>query len=180
MWYSWSSVKKSGDEPQARLFGQSDGMKPISRLIHCFPTLLDPTNIKANDSLHEIYPSATEIIALWKLYLKNVHPLVMIFFDWEIELIVLKASKNITSLTDGEQALVFAIFLIATMSLSEEHYFNLLHGKESQALAKFQRAVESSLLIADFVVTGECLVLQAFILYLACLIQTFPLASLKC
>ena len=180
MWYSWSGVKKPGNESQVPLTEQSHRMKARSRLLHCFPTLLDPTNIVATDALHETYPSATDMITLWKQYLKNVHPLVMIFFDWEIELIILRASKDLTCLTDGEQALVFAILLIATVSLSEEQCLDLLHEKRSQVLARFQRAVEGSLLVADFIVTSDRFVLQAFMLYLACLIQSLPFCSLKC
>jgi hypothetical protein len=176
MWYSWSGIKKPADELQA----PSNRMKPGSRHAHCFPTLLDPTNISATDALHEIKPSAADMIALWKQYLKNVHPLVMIFFDWEIELIILRASKDLTSLTDGEQALVFAVLLIATISLSDDQCLNLLHEKRAKTLARFQSAVEGALIVADFTVTSDRFVLQAFMLYLACLIRSLPLRSLKC
>jgi hypothetical protein len=133
----------------------------------------------ATDASHQVNPSPREITALWKQYLKNVHPLVMIFFDWEIELIIVRASKDLTSLAYGEKALVFSILLITTMSLSEEQCLDLLREKRSQALTTFQRAVEDSLLVADFLVTSDRFVLQAFILYLVCFLPSHSLRNLK-
>lgn len=174
MWYSFSGVKKPGSEPEAQIPEQNHRTKPRSRFLHGFPTLLDPKNIIASEVTYETCPSGTELIALWKQYLKNVHPLVMIFFDWEIESLVMRASKSMTSLTHGEQALVLAILLITTMSLSEEQCVDLLHEKRLQALARFQKATEDSLIIADFVATSDRLVLQALILYLVSFTRTKP------
>lgn len=66
-----------------------------------------------------VYPPAAEMTVLWKKSLRNVHPLVTIFFDWEIEIIMHRVAQDQTRLTRGEQALVFAVYFIATMSLSE-------------------------------------------------------------
>ena len=166
MWYSWSGVKKPEEEPQGSSSEQTNGAKPKSKAVHCFSALLDPTYTPMSDSLHVVHPPATEMTALWKQYLKNVHPMVMIFFDWEIGVIIHKASQDPTKLTQGEQALVFAIYFIATLSLSEEECVDLLHDKRPQLLDRFQRAVEGSLLIAELVVTSDRFVLQAFMLYL--------------
>lgn len=177
MWYSWSGAKKPGDDPHAPQPEQSCRMKPRSRLLYYFPTLLDQVNTTATDAFHKTYPSATDMIALWKQFLKNIHPLVMLFFDWEIELIIVRVSKHPTSLTQGEQALVFSILFITTMSLSEEQCLSLLHEKRSQALARFQGVVEDCLIAADFVVTSDRFVLQAFMLYLACFYLKLTIAQ---
>jgi len=166
MWYSWSGVKKPGEQPQASSPEQANKANTKSKALHSFSALLDPTFTPDGVSLHSIYPPARETIALWKQYLKNVHPLVMIFFDWEIEVIIHKAAHNPTGLTREEQALVLAINFIATLSLSEEECLDMLHDKRSHLLDKFQKAVEDSLLIAELAVTSDRLVLQAFILYL--------------
>ena len=171
MWYSWSGVNKPEEEPHGSPPERTNGAKPKSKALHCFSALLDPTIYPNIKSLHAVYPSATETIALWKYYLKNVHPLIMIFFDWEIEIIIHKASQDPARLTQGEQALVLGIYFIATLSLSEEECVNLLHDKRSQLLDRFQRAVEDSLLIAEFIITSDRFVLQAFMLYLVGLLS---------
>lgn len=90
----------------------------------------------------------------------------MIFFYWEIEVIIHKAAQDPTRLTHEEQALVLAIYFIATLSLSEEECLDLLHDRRYPLLDKFQKAVEDALLLAELVVTSDQLVLQAFMLYL--------------
>lgn len=177
MWYSWNGIKKPEEEPPSSSPGRINGAKSKSRTLHCSSALLDPTSVPDSDSLHTVYPAATEMITLWKQYLKNVHALVTIFFDWEIEIIIRKASQNPTGLTLGEQALVFAVCFIATLSLSEEDCVDLLHEKRAQLLERFQGAVEDSLLIAELVVTSDRLVLQAFLLYLVGLISKTYLAQ---
>lgn len=167
MWFSWSEVNKPQEGPQVPAEQEGYRAKPKPGSICCFPALLDPTNI-VNSSLHQMYPPAPAMTALWKIYLKNVHPLVALFFDWEVEAIINKALHHPTRMAYGEQALVFAIFFIATLSLSEEQCNHLLHDKRSQLLGKFQRAVEESLQIAEFFITSDRLVLQAFMLYLVC------------
>ena len=168
MWYSWSGVRRPEDEQDRSRAEQSNIKKPRTeaKALHCFPALLDPSHTPNSDSLLEAYSPEAEMTALWRQYLKDVHPLIMIFFDWEIEPIIHKASKGPSELTLGEQALVFAICFIATLSMSEENCLHTLHDQQPRLLNKFQEVVERSLMNADFVVTSDRLVLQAFMLYL--------------
>lgn len=167
MWYSWSGVKNAEHEPEHPP-GQNTAVKPKSKRSHFVSALFDPISVSNTSSLHAQFPPPTEMAALWRIYLKNVHILVNIFFDWEIEVIIRKASQDPSGLAPGEQALVLAICFIATLSLSETECVNTLHEKQPQVLEKFQRAVESSLLIAGLIVTSDRMVLQAFMLYLVC------------
>lgn len=166
MWYSWSGAKK----PEREQLGSSPNppnlSKPKSKISPYFFALLDSADAPDGNYLRALHPLAKDGISLWKQYLKNVHPLIMIFFDWEIEAIIHKASSDTNSLTPGEQSLVFAIYFIATLSLSEEQCIDLLHSNRVQLLETFQKAVEESLVIADFVITSDRFVLQAFMLYL--------------
>lgn len=166
MWFSWNGVKNPGDNPQDPKSAQINQAKPTSKGPHAFSTLFDPLSLPDSLFLHSVYPSMTESTILWKTYLENVHPLVMIFFDWETEVIIAKAAQRPTELREGEQALAFGIYFIATLSLSERECLDILHVQRSYLLDKFQKAVEDSLLIAELLVTSDRLVLQAFMLYL--------------
>lgn len=139
---------------------------PKVKTKRCFSLLLDPMVPPDMNALHAKYPSSTNMMTLWKHYLTNVHPLVMIFFDWETDLIIRKASHDYRTLTLGEQSLVFAIFFITTLSLSEVECTNVLQDEKSLALDNLQQAVEDALMIAELVMTNDRLVLQAFMLYL--------------
>ena len=179
MWYSWSGIKQPEEEPQDSSPARCNGAKPKSKTLHWLSALFDPMDTLSSDSLRVVYPPATEMIVLWKQYLKNVHPLVMIFFDWEVEAIIHKASQDSTRLTQGEQPLVLAICFITIISLSEEECVDILHDQRLQLLNKFQKAVEGSLLLAEFVVTSERFVLQAFMLYLVGLLRHLPSCVLQ-
>jgi hypothetical protein len=166
MWYSWSGAKKSEREQQDSPTNPPNLPKPKSKISHYFFALLDSTDTPDSNYLRALHPLAIDGILLWKQYLNNIHPLIMIFFDWEIEAVIHKATQDPTSLAPGEQALIFAIYFIATLSLTEEQCIHLPHSNKIQLLETFQKAVEESLVIAEFVVTSDRFVLQAFMLYL--------------
>ena len=170
MWYSWSGAKNVEDEPEHPQ-RQNRAVKPKSKRPHYVSALFDPTSVSSTTSLHALFPPASEMAALWRIYLKNVHILVNIFFDWEIEVVIRKASQDPARMEPGEQALVLAICFIATLSLSETECVNTLNEKQPKVLEKSQRAVESSLLNAELIVTSDRMVLQAFMLYLVCLCE---------
>ena len=102
MWYSWSGVKSAGDEPEYPA-GQNRAVKPKSKRPHYVSVLFDPTSVANPSSLHALFPRASEIAALWRIYLKNVHILVNLFFDWEMEVIIRKASQDPAGLAPGKE-----------------------------------------------------------------------------
>ncbi|KAK8036214.1 Zn2/Cys6 DNA-binding protein [Apiospora rasikravindrae] len=109
---------------------------------------------------------SSHIYIFWKTFLKNVDPLVKIFFRWEVEPIIQKAHKGVSSLSNEERALVSAIVFISVSSLSGDECTKLLHDGKPQLMEKYQKAVENALLLADYASTTHRLTLQAFMLYL--------------
>ena len=166
MWYSWSGAKETHDDLQHPASKATSVPKAKLRTSHCFSLFLSPANIPDCDSFHTVHPLATHVTVLWNQYLKNVHPLVTIFFDWEVDVVVHKASNDPAALTHPERALISAICFIATISLPEDQCTSLLRYSKHELLTKFQDATERSLVISEFTVSSDRLVLQAFMLYL--------------
>ena len=164
MWYSWSGT----DQPQPEEDALTRKGRPLpTPLPSCFPTILDPRDNTAESGFPlGALPVPNQMAILWRSYLKNVHPLVKIFFKWEIEPIIQAAREDPSSLSKGEQALVFAIAFIATLSISDEDCANLLSGDKQDRLFEFQKCVEDALLLAEFATTSDTRTLQAFVLYL--------------
>jgi hypothetical protein len=98
--------------------------------------------------------------------LKNAHPLIKIFFDWEVEPIIQKAQRQDTPLLMGEQALVNGISFIAILTLSREECQTLFSEEKPYLQAQYQRRLEWALLLSRYAETTDCHVLQAFMLYL--------------
>jgi hypothetical protein len=108
--------------------------------------------------------------------LKNAHPLIKIFFDWEVEPIVQKAKCLGISLPVGEQALVNGISFITILTLSREECGTLLCEEKSHLQTQYQRRLERSLLLSRYAETTDRHVLQAFILYLvSALVYNLPI-----
>ncbi|KAK5032822.1 hypothetical protein LTS07_004232 [Exophiala sideris] len=163
MWYSWSGT----DQPEEHASTTKHQSSP-PYLPSCFPTILAPSSLTTDSgSLLAQLPPADQLTILWRRYLKNVHPLVKLFFDWEIDPIVQKCCGDASSLSKGEQALVFAIVFIATLSLPDQECATLLSDNKQNLLYESQRSVEDALLLAEFATTSDIRTLQAFILYLS-------------
>lgn len=168
MWYSWSdanSPEHSTLEPDT-LDNAGDQPRWTSQALACFPTLLQVRDVSGCRSfLAENLPAA-HLTFLWRSFLINVHPLVKIFFDWEVESLFKRADSEFPKLSSGEQALIFAIVLLAVLSLSPEECANQILEDKTQLLKSLQTCVETSLIVADFSTTTDRSTLQAFMLYL--------------
>ena len=157
MWYSWR--------------GHDDGLSPARHNAqpskpHYQGTILDPVQqTDLNNSFAPLSPQP-HLHILWANFLKNVHPLVKIFFDWEVEPIIQKAQSQGISLPVGEQALVNGISFIAISTLSREECRTLLSEEKPQLQTQYQRRLERVLLLSRYAETTDRHVLQAFILYL--------------
>lgn len=159
-------MKQPEKNAQDAFARHSQQPNPATRVSHCFPTLLDPWNVPGREPLLAQHPSASTANIIWIQYLRNVHPLVKIFFDWEVEPLMRKGAKEPNTLTQGEQSVVFAIYFVAILSISEEECATVLYDRKPQLLERFQRAAEDALISSQFITTTDIRVLQAFMLYL--------------
>lgn len=165
MWYSWSGTGQS-DELQSTPKGADDS-PPAAKSASWVRTILDPReSTNAHRLASEVYLPSSQITIFWKTFLKNVDPLVKIFFRWEVEPIVQKARENPLSLSSEERALVSSIVFISISSLSGDECARLLQDDKPQLMERYQRSAESALLLADYACTTHKLTLQAFMLYL--------------
>jgi hypothetical protein len=130
-------------------------------------TVLDPRHSLPDDNaLCALHLSEACIMLLWKSFLKNVHVLVKLFFDWEIEPIIQRVPKHSSTLSRDEKALVSSITFVSILSLTEEECMGSLGGEKPKLLDTFQRGVEDALLLADYTTTTNMRTLQALALYL--------------
>ena len=157
MWYSWKGANV--DEVGNSGF-------PSTRN-SCAMTILDPRQPPDNDAnCAEFVTAVPGMTTLWKVYLKNVHPLVNTFFDWEIEPIVRKAQRDVSTLSKEQRALMFAIQFIAALSLQDDESMELFGKAKPIVMHKFQKDLEDALVLAKYTSTKNRLTLQAFVLYL--------------
>lgn len=166
MWYSW----KGHDHPSSPQ--HANGKTPKA---HYLPTILSRRQA-LDDSV--LMPASKHILVLWSVFLKNVHPLVKIFFDWEVATVVERAQRHASPLAVEEEALINGIRLIATLTMSVEECKSSLSEVKDEVLLRCQRSLEHALERAEYTETTDKRVLQAFMLYIVSLI--IPIAYPSC
>ncbi|KAJ4286310.1 hypothetical protein N0V90_013344 [Kalmusia sp. IMI 367209] len=157
MWYSWKGHDQS-----------LDPHRPNTQTIntHYLPTILNQRQTPDSDDYFTPLPPALHLSVVWPVFLKNVHPLVKIFFDWEVAPVIKKAQKYALALSVEEQALLNGIRFIAALTLSHEECESILSEPKHEFLLHCQRSLEHALAKANYTETTDKRVLQAFMLYI--------------
>ncbi len=157
MWYSWKDQDRPSNYHGPHTQAPND---------YYLPTLLSQQQTLDSSNSFISLPPAVHLSVLWPVFLKNVHPMVKIFFDWEVARVVEKAQKQALDLSSEEQALVDGIRFIAVLTLAREECQDLLSESKYELLLHCQRSSEHALINANYTETTSKCVLQAFMLYI--------------
>ncbi|PIA98390.1 putative transcriptional regulatory protein [Cercospora beticola] len=111
---------------------------------------------------------ASQIVFLWQAFQGNVDPVMKISHAPSVQNIVLGQIGN-QVLPPNEQALVYAIYMIAVVSLTNEQCGESLGESRNGLLQKYRAATEAALSAAGFITSTDIMVLQALIYYLSAL-----------
>lgn len=138
--------------------------------------VLEPGNIlfasvgkSETTQLSERHPPAVLIIQLWQTYVDNVNPLLKLTHSPTLQKQVIAASANTRDLSRPLECLLFNIYLIAIVSMSQAEVQNVLGETRSQALRRYHITAQQSLMNADFMRTTSVQVVQGYVLYLVSL-----------
>jgi len=74
----------------------------------------------ADVDLRKLYPVPSHIWFLWKIYQDSVEPLIKVVHVPTADLLLRDASRDLDSLSAGQQALVFSIFFAAVVATEPE------------------------------------------------------------
>ncbi|KZL73253.1 fungal specific transcription factor domain-containing protein [Colletotrichum incanum] len=118
------------------------------------------------DSPSMLHPSAVQSFRLWQIYTSNVHPLTKILHGPSVQEEILRSLSEPSSVDGPTEALVFSIYLVAVISLTDEECRDLLGESREKHLARYRHATEAALSKVDFLRSTNLKVLQAFTLYL--------------
>ena len=133
-------------------------------------------------NLHSSHPQPLQIFKLWQTCLDNVNPLVKLFHAPTVQQMILEASGNLDKLSTSTEALMFAIYLCATMSLSEEECKSMMGKSRAAIVLRFANAAQQALVNAKVLQSSNMVVLQAFTLFLVrfpfSVIHTIPCSIL--
>lgn len=108
------------------------------------------------------------IITLWQAYISNVDPVTKIIHVPTVQQLVLGQIGQ-PAVPMNQRCLIAAIYLIATVSLTERECRATLQAGRDGLIRSLKLATEQTLSAAGFVTTADIVVLQALVLYLSTL-----------
>lgn len=112
------------------------------------------------------HPPPKRIHELWKIFIDNVDPLTKILHIPTLRPAIERAVGDIAAIPRSFEALMFAIYSTAVMSLNDEDCREKLGEPRKTLLWKYINATRAALSRARFMGTTSLVVLQALVLHL--------------
>ncbi|MCJ1396413.1 hypothetical protein MMC18_009303, partial [Xylographa bjoerkii] len=112
------------------------------------------------------HPPPERIHQLWQIFIENVDPLTKVVHVPTLRPAIQKAASNIGTIPRSFEALMFAIYGAAVMSLKDDECKQRLGEPRKTLLSRYISATKAALSRAKFMGTISLVVLQALVLHL--------------
>lgn len=112
------------------------------------------------------HPPANHIRLLWQTFVENVNPLTKLVHVPSFHSALEKAILDVERIPRGFQALMFAIYSMAVLSLTENECKRDLGESRARLLPLYVTATKSALTKANFMSSTSVVVLQALVLHI--------------
>lgn len=96
--------------------------------------------------LRASHPNQAQIFRLWQVYLDNVNPLLKVTHTPTLQPRIIDAASDIGSVNPAFDALLFSIYAVSVMSLSEDECQASFHIPRDVLLSRYQVACKQALL----------------------------------
>ncbi|KAI4865526.1 fungal-specific transcription factor domain-containing protein [Hypoxylon rubiginosum] len=120
----------------------------------------------SNVDLRKLHPLPSQIPFIWQVYQENVDPLVKVLHVPSMNKTIRDLRNNMNDISPGLEALMFAIYYASITSMEEDEVKVNFGADKGQLINKYRFATEQALAKANFLVTSELVVVQAFTLFL--------------
>lgn len=124
------------------------------------------------------HPSPVRIFRLWQTFLDNVNPLIKIFHAPTVQQTILDASGDLEKVSRPTEALMFSIYFIAVISMSNADCQSTFGEPRQGLVAKYCHAAQQALLNAKFLRSLNILTLQALVIYVVSCVLFYLLLRL--
>ncbi|EPS36336.1 hypothetical protein H072_10164 [Dactylellina haptotyla CBS 200.50] len=121
---------------------------------------------QSNIDLHTLHPDQVQIFRLWQIYLDNVNPLLKVTHTPTLQPRVIDGAANVANIDSSLEALMFSIYCVSILSLSDEECHTMFGTEKAIALASYQFACRHALQNCEFLRSGNRDCLTALFLYL--------------
>ena len=112
------------------------------------------------------HPPPERIHQLWQIFIENVDPLTKVVHVPTLRPAIQKAASNIPTIPRSFEALMFAIYGAAVMTLKDDECKQRFYEPRKNLLSRYISATKAALSRAKFMGTINLVVLQALVLHL--------------
>jgi len=116
--------------------------------------------------LYNQHPEPIQGFRLWQAYLDNVNPMTKLLHAPTVQQALLDATGNLDDVSKPMEALMFAIYSCAVLSMSTSECKNVTGETKPVILNIYQCAARQALVNAGLLKTSNMVVLQAYTLFL--------------
>ncbi|KAI1103186.1 mitogen-activated protein kinase [Jackrogersella minutella] len=159
----WSRVVEEFPDLEDALENYSDDLSDSESSDDGFDFVLSSPPKSSARSRH---PPPKLIHQLWQLFTENFDPLTKVVHVPTLRPLVQKVMSNVEGIPRGFEALMFAIYGAAVMSLSYDECKKRLGEPRKTLLARYTTATKAALSRARFMGTTSLIVLQALVIHL--------------
>jgi hypothetical protein len=112
------------------------------------------------------HPPPERILQLWQVFIERIDPLTKLVHVPTLTPAIQKATSNIGTIPRSFEALMFAIYSVAVMSLTDGECTGRLGESRKTLLSRYIAATKAALSRARFMGTTSRVVLQALVLHI--------------
>lgn len=129
-------------------------------------------------NLCDVYPEPVHVFRLWQIFLERVNPVCKVIHVPSVQPHVVEAASGTWHVPPNYKPLLFSIFTMGVVALSEVECRQTLGMPRETALKKFSAGTRAALMEVNFMSTYDLCILQALVLYLVRL-PGMPLSALN-
>ncbi|KAG5988467.1 hypothetical protein E4U43_004735 [Claviceps pusilla] len=150
------NILETEDPEDGSILG-SDELTPENNTDLLFPGHMSTANIE------DLVPDPVHAFKLWQLFLDRVNPLLKVVHVPSIQPVVLEGAINMMSLPHHQQALIFSIYTVASLSMTEPESIQTLGMSREAAAQKFLAGTKIALMRFNFLKNYNMTSLQALV-----------------
>ncbi|KAF7593759.1 hypothetical protein BBP40_010935 [Aspergillus hancockii] len=121
---------------------------------------------ETNVDLSTLHPEQVQIFRLWQIYLENVDPLLKVTHTPTLQSRIINAASNMTNISPTLEALMFSIYCIAILSLTEHECVSLFGSSREDLLKGYRFGCQQALTNSEFLRSNDRDCLTALLFYL--------------
>ncbi|KAI0024400.1 fungal-specific transcription factor domain-containing protein [Xylariomycetidae sp. FL0641] len=119
----------------------------------------------ADVDLEALHSQPAHAFQLWQTFLERVHPLTKVIHMPTVQPLLVEAATSRANLPKNAEALLFSIYLMATVAMDDSECLERLGYTRTEACSRFSKGCRTVLMRIGILKNYDLVVLQALVLY---------------